>query len=265
MIIKIYQRSLLCRLGAEFGLGAVCRVQLAVRGGVDAACAHVLLDSAVENHLLAECGRVARHINFCLERIVCNGKKYMLVPKTRYAVTGRVGIVDSYDTLFNKFYRGHSQSAYINLVPQDIFLVIGDMARDDIFQKFKFEHEERLGRVLCKGVKYRTSFFSFRMSEEEAQKNMEKLNACNQYINQSEQYNYHPIPATKRINKALSMLVPGDVVYLEGYLVDVPSMRLKTGTRKDQYHENMIVSGRAPGMCFILYTTKVMLNGRVYE
>lgn len=198
--------------------------------------------------------------------VLTKGKyTYKLNPKTIYAVTGRVGIVDHYDTLWRKFYRGQFQGDYINLVPQDIFLVIGGMAREDVFEKFKFEHEERLGRVLCKGVKYKKSFMSFTMSEEESQKNAEKLNECNQYIKQSEQNNYHPIPATNRINKALSMLLPNDIVYLEGYLVDVPSMRLQTGTRKEQYHENMKVGAHAPGMCFILYTTKVVLNGRVYE
>ncbi len=190
---------------------------------------------------------------------------YILEPKTRYAVTGRVGILDHYDTLWNRFFRGQFQGKYINLVPRDIFLVIGQMAQKEVFKKFKFEHEERLGRVLCKGVKYRTSFMSAYKNQEEAEKSQANFRECHQYIKQEEQNNYHPIPATERINKALSMLLPGDLVHLEGILVDVPQMRLNTGTRKEQYHENMIVNGMAPGMCFILYTTKVMFNGRIYE
>lgn len=190
---------------------------------------------------------------------------YYLVPKTRYAVTGRVGILDHYDTLWNRFFRGQFQGDYINLVPRDIFLVIGQMAQKDIFKKFKFDHEERLGRVLCKGVKYRTSFMSAYRNQEEAEKSQANFKACHQYIKQEEQNNYHPIPATERINKALSMLLPGDVIYLEGVLVDVPQMRLSTGTRKEQHHENMITNGMKPGKCFILYTTKVIVNGRVYE
>ena len=190
---------------------------------------------------------------------------YILEPKTNYAVTGRVGILDHYDTLWNRFFRGQFQGKYINLVPRDIFLVIGNMAREDVFDKFEFDHEERLGRVLCKGVKYRTSFMSAYKNEEEAEKSHAKYKECHQYIRQEEFNNYHPIPATERINKALSMLLPGDVVHLEGILVDVPQMRLNTGTRKEQYHENIITNGMAPGMCFILYTTKVILNGRVYE
>jgi len=192
-------------------------------------------------------------------------KQYILVPKTRYAVTGKVGIVERYDTLWGKFYRGHAQGLYINLVPQDVFLVIGNMAKEDIFQKLTFEHEERLGRVLCKGVKYRRSFMPSSMSRQEAKENWQKYQDCHRFINQAEENNYHPIPANERINQALSMLVKGDVVYLEGLLVDVPDMGMKTGTRKNQYHENIITSGMNPGMCFILYTTRVILNGRVYE
>ncbi len=189
---------------------------------------------------------------------------YTLKPKTVYSVTGRVGIVDRYDTLFNRFYRGQFQGAYIALVPQDVFLVIGQMADDDIFQKFVFEHEERLGRVLCKGVKYKKSFLSSFSSLKQAQESMEKYKECNHYIKEEEQNNYHPIPASKNINKALSMLKKGDVVYLEGFLVDVDPLGLKTGTRKKQHHQNIIINGMQPGMCFVLYTTKVILNGYQY-
>lgn len=192
-------------------------------------------------------------------------KKYTLQPKTIYAVNGRVGIVDHYDTMFQYFYRGQFQGDYITLVPQDLFLVIGDMAEDGIFQKFEFEHEERLGRVLCKNVKYRNNFMPSMMTPKQAQKNFEKYQACQRYINQDEQNNYHPIPANRVINAALSMLKKGDRVYLEGYLVDVPHMGLKTGTRKNQYHENIKIGAFSPGMCFILYTTKVITGGRVYE
>ena len=190
---------------------------------------------------------------------------YTLVPKIKYAVVAKVGFVDRYDTFFTHLYRGHSQKHYINLVPQDLLLVIGDMARDDIFSKFKFEHEERLGRVLCKGVKYRTSFMSGYLSEEEYVKNKKKYEECQPYIKAQEYNNYHPIPANANISRALSILKAGDVVYLEGMLVDVPDMGLKTGVKKNQYHENIIVQGMAPGMCFILYTTKVILNGWLYQ
>ncbi|MBP5399705.1 MAG: hypothetical protein J6Y53_04745 [Alphaproteobacteria bacterium] len=172
-----------------------------------------------------------------------SGYSYILQPKVKYSVTGRVGYVDAYDTLWNKFYRGHSQHRYINLVPKDIFLVIGSMAKPEIFSMFKFEHEERGGSISCKGAKYH----------------------CYPHIKQAELNNYHPIPATSKINLGLSTLLPNDILYMEGYLVDVPQMGLSTGTRKEQTHSNIIMNGYNPGKCFVLYTTKIIINGVIYE
>lgn len=190
---------------------------------------------------------------------------YILMPQTKYAVTGRVGIIDDYSTLRNRIFRGQFQGDYINLVPRDLFLVIGKLAEPQVFKLFEFEHEERMGTMLCKGVAYSKSFMPKMLSEKEYRKSQEKYQNCQQYVNNAELNNYHPIPANERINKALSMLVAGDVVHLEGILVDVPTMGMKTGTRKNQKHKNQVVSGQEAGMCFILYTTKVILNSRVYE
>lgn len=190
---------------------------------------------------------------------------YILLPKVRYSVTGRVGYVDHYDTLWNKLYRGHTQKSYINLVPNDIFLVIGNMAKPEIFSMFKFEHEERGGSVLCKGVKYRKSFMTSYKSQEEAEESRKNYEHCHPYIKQEELNNYHPIPATPKINLGLSTLLPNDILYMEGYLVDVPQLGLNTGTRKEQHHTNMITNGYNPGKCFILYTTKIIINGIIYE
>lgn len=194
-----------------------------------------------------------------------HGQVYILQPRTKYKVTGRVGIIDDYSTLRNRIFRGQFQGNYINLVPRDLFLVIGKLAEPQVFKLFEFEHEERMGTILCKGVVYSKSFMPKMLNEKEYRKSQEKYENCQQYMNSTEMNNYHPIPANERINKALSMLLAGDVVHLEGILVDVPAMGLNTGTRKNQKHKDQVVNGYQSGMCFILYTTKVILNGRVYE
>ena len=202
-------------------------------------------------------------VAFVIER---GNKKYDLLPKTKYQATGRVGIVDHYDGWWNKFYRGHSQSDYIGLVPRDILLVIGQMADPEVFEMFVFDHEERMGAVLCKGVKYRKSFMSsYYFSEQERQKSEQNFAKCGSYIDINQYSNYHPIPANEKINQALSMLKYGDILTLEGILVDVPQLGLSTGTRKEQVHDNMQVDGHKPYKCFVLYTTKVVINGMVYE
>ena len=205
------------------------------------------------------------NVNVSDIEITRNGKRYRLEPKVAYKVTGRVGIVDNYDGLLNKIYRWQAQGNYINLVPRDIFIVIGKMAEPQVFEMFDFKHEERMGSVLCKGVKYKTSFMSFFQDEKDFQQSKENYEKCNPYIKDDELNNYHPIPATENINRALSMLVKGDVVSLEGLLVDVPELGLSTGTRKNQVHKDMIVNGDNPGKCFVLYTTKVTIDGFDYK
>jgi len=195
-----------------------------------------------------------------------DGWSYALYPRTKYAVTGKVGIVDHYDTIFGKIFRGQFQGEYINLVPQDLFIVIGDLAKPEVFNLFKFEHQERLGIIKCKGVKYRDSFMSgFFSSMSEYEKSKENEAKCQPYMKNENCNNYHPIPANKNIDKALHQIVAGDVVHLEGILVDVPQMGMKTGTRKNQYHKELYGGRGGAGMCFILYTTKVILNNRIYE
>lgn len=201
-----------------------------------------------------------------------NGSSYFLTPKTIYRGTGRVGIVDHYDTWWNKYYRGYSsnpsQKLYIDLVPQDLVLVIGKMAEPDIFVMFEFKHEERAGGPRCKGVKYRTSFMSLPMSEKAWKKNQENYDKCNPYINDKEYNNYHPIPANKNVNAALSMLKHGDIVTLEGFLVNVTidgQTFLQSATRHAQSHPWAIISGMVPGWCFLLYTQKIIVNGVLYE
>lgn len=196
------------------------------------------------------------------------GKKFRLIPKTNYSVTGRVGYIDHYDTFFNRIYRGQFQGDYIDLVPQDLLIVIGEMAKPDIFKMFKFEHEERLGIVKCKGVIYRESFATgVNISKKQWENSQKAAQECLPHIKTPLYNNYHPIPANERINKALSMLLPGDVIHLEGTLVNAilpDGGLLDTGTRKEQHH-NMFTNGLKPGKCFILYTTQVTVNGYTYK
>lgn len=193
-----------------------------------------------------------------------NNHIYKLQPKTQYGITAKIGYIDHYDTILNKMYRGHSQNDYINLVPVDLLMVYGDMAKPEIYKLFEFEHEERTGFIKCKGVKYKESFFSFYASDSEREKSEKNYAHCETYMKNNQFNNYHPIPANENINKGLHTLIAGDVVHIEGYLVDVPSMGMLTGTRTNQHHE-YVMSGQNPGMCFILFTTKLIVNGYTYQ
>lgn len=193
-----------------------------------------------------------------------NNYIYELQLKTQYSITAKIGYVDHYDTWFNKMYRGHSQNDYINLVPVDLTMVYGDMAKPEIYKLFEFDHEERAGIIKCKGVKYKESFFSFYTSDSEREESDKNYDICAPHINEDQFNNYHPIPANENVNKGLHTLVAGDVVHLEGYLTDVPTLGLHTGTRTSQRHD-YVMGGENPGMCFVLFTTKLIVNGYVYD
>lgn len=198
--------------------------------------------------------------------LVKNDFKYTLYPKTKYSVTAKIGYVDHYDTFFKKMYRKQSQGDYINLVPLDLLMVYGDMAKPEIYKLFKFDHEERTGYIKCKGVKYKESFFSFYLSDSEREKSERNFAVCNPHRNENQFNNYHPIPANENVNKGLHTLLAGDIIYIEGYLVDVKmgDYMLHTGTRTNQHHP-FVMNGENPGMCFILYTTKIIVNGYIYQ
>ena len=164
---------------------------------------------------------------------------YELTPKTKYSATGKVAYVEPYDGIWNRIYRNHSQKHYINIVPIDLFIVIGDIAKPEIYKMFEFGHSEREGSIRCKGVKYKESVFSSFISMEEFRESAENEAKCAPFFKSEYYNNYHPILANENIRKAFHMLLPKDVIYIEGILVDVKSMGLNliTGTRKNQVHK----------------------------
>lgn len=166
-----------------------------------------------------------------------------LIPVSKYSVTARVAYIDRYDTLWEKFYHGYDEGRmlYSSFAPADMLLVHGSMAAPEYFEQCRFWHE------------YRTSF-----------------HLCNTPSVANEINNYHIIPATKSIRKALSAVLNKEVIHLEGLLVDVTSpdlswFTLETGRRMGMTHKDQFAGGQYTGMCFILYTTKLIAGGYVFE
>lgn len=166
-----------------------------------------------------------------------------LTPVSRYSVTAKVAYIDRYDTLWEKFYHGYDdgQMLYSSFAPADMLLVHGSMATPERFEQCKFRHEYRIS-----------------------------IHWCNPPSPVNEINNYHIIPATDSIRKALSVVLNKEVIYLEGLLVDVNSpdlswFKLKTGRRIGMIHKDQFAGGQYSGMCFILYATKIIIGGYVFE
>ena len=172
---------------------------------------------------------------------------FILSPKVKYAVTGKVAYVERYSGWWEKFAHGHDKShtLYNYFSPMDLTLVYGPLANKEKYQYINFDHE------------YRTA----KMTYSRAVITHEELI---NYLN-----NYHIIPANRRVKRGLDTIITDDTIYIEGYLVNIraveePWFVLNTGLRHDQWHKELYGGNYAP-MCFILYTTKLVVKHRVYE
>ena len=127
----------------------------------------------------------------------------------------------------------------------DLTLVYGPLANKEKYQYINFDHEYRAAKLT-----YSREIISYD----------ELIN----YLN-----NYHIIPANWRIKRGLDTIITDDTIYIEGYLVNVraieePWFYLNTGLRHNQWHKELYGGNYAP-MCFVLYTTKLVIKHRVYE
>ena len=166
------------------------------------------------------------------------GTKITFFPQKSYEVVARIGVLERYDTFWEKFYHGYDENRRIyNLFsPIDLALVQGQGAYSEKFDRC-FKHEYRL-LWSCPDIDRK-------------------------YFN-----NNHMIPANRTIKKGLETLHKGDIVYIKGLLVNVKvpdwDMML-TGTSHDMTHKNQFAGGLYTGMCFLVYLQKLAVNGYVYE
>ena len=167
-----------------------------------------------------------------------DGRNIVFIPKKAYAVTARVGYVDRYEGIKERFFHGYdtNRKIYNSFAPLDLALVYGNSAYHEKFDTC-FKHEYRL---LWSCPEISTEYFN----------------------------NYHIIPANDNLLKGVATLKKGDVVHVEGLLVNVkvPAWNeMLTGTSHNMTHKNQFAGGLYTGMCFILYLQKLMVDGYVYE
>ena len=165
-------------------------------------------------------------------------KPITFLPQKAYAVNARIGYIDRYDGLWEKFYHEHDKrrKIYNSFAPLDLTLVHGQSAFHKKFNSC-FKHEYRL---LWSCPEIGSNFFN----------------------------NYHIIPVNSNVRKGLETLRKGDIIHVEGLLVNVqvPSWHeMKTGTSHNMTHEDQFAGGLYTGMCFILYLKKLAVGGYIYE
>ncbi len=74
--------------------------------------------------------------------------------------------------------------------------------------------------------------------------------------------NVHIIPATDNLDKVLRQVEKNDLVYLEGYLVD---LQVRDDGRVGHVNTSLSREDTGAGACELLYVERLVVNGRLYE
>lgn len=161
-----------------------------------------------------------------------------------YAATAKIVYVDRYNMLGTWYRSSDASFIYDTIVPLDISTVSGPTAHPDTLKKFKFSHDYR-------------GLWTTPLTFDAPYSNID--------IN-----NNHIIPATDTVAKGLAVLSRGDTATLEGYLVDLQGMgkynwwHLRSALEPGEISKQK-AGGRRTGLCRIIFLTRLIFNGRVYE
>ena len=155
----------------------------------------------------------------------------------------RVVYIDKYDKLFSS-QDYYSNPLYDLFSPIDLTVFIGSMA--DNWKNFHVDHERR-GAIVS----------------------LEKEKTSKLY-NDNEWQNLHIIPKNTNIYKGIKTIRKGDIIKINGYLVDWQGLGdysyFRIETARGFAEDSQIKSGGQPtGLCMQVYITQLVVNGYVYE
>lgn len=168
--------------------------------------------------------------------------------RAEYQVIGRAVYVDVYDNLFYFGFKSKQQelNALYNAVsPLDISLFIGETAQDGNWQKIKVGHE------------YRVLTWQWQRSDKVT-------------VNMDEISNSHVIPANTAVRRGFDTIRKGDIVYLNGFLLDwnplgeFEDIKYKTALTAGEIADFKI-GGRISGLCRYFYVTELAVGGYMFK
>lgn len=174
--------------------------------------------------------------------------QYLL--RKKYSVRGRVVYVDWNDGLVNTWYHSAANEGvklYNAVAAVDVSVIHGKTAADGNWQKIKFSHEER-------GLKWRYQYKD------------------NPVVNNDEINNNHVIPATTAVRRGIAIVKTGEIVEMEGYLMDWKGtgkfgwFNIETATEPGELHSKQLYGGiPGAGFCRQFYVTRICFAGRCFE
>lgn len=155
-----------------------------------------------------------------------NGMTWTIQPQASYQIAARV--------LGNKRYYDWQS----NVVPRDLALAWGDMSDPSVDEWIHWRQSGRWYHYDWNSGAYSRSYITGHSA------------------------NVHIIPATDNLDKALRQVEKDDLVYLEGYLVD---LQVRDGDRVGHVNTSLSREDTGAGACEVLYVERLVVNGRLYE
>lgn len=174
---------------------------------------------------------VQRETSLFKTNVAVPGGTATLSSNTSYMINAKVESARLYDDTIG------------DLIPYDLLLAWGDMAIDDVDSKLNWEQGDRRGQVSgslgsANGVNLSTSYVIGHVS------------------------NNHLIPSTDRIARAMKNIKAGDMVRIDGRLVNI-RMSLNDN-RVLTVNTSKTRSDQGEGACEVIYVERLRVNGQTY-
>ncbi len=155
-----------------------------------------------------------------------NGMTWAIRPQASYQIAARI--------LSNKRYYDWQSG----VAPRDLALGWGDMSDPSVDEWIHWRQSNRWYHYEWNNGAYSRSYIT------------------------SHTANVHIIPTTDNLDKAPRQLEKNDLVYLEGYLVD---LQVRDGAGVGRVNTSLSREDTGAGACEVLYVERLVVDGRLYE
>lgn len=148
-----------------------------------------------------------------------------------YSISAKVESIKSYDDALGA------------VAPYDLLLAWGDVSRTDVDSQLSWEQSNRRGSVT-------------------GTLNGDGPQISNNYVI-GHVSNNHIVPANDRIRDALASIKPGDMVKIDGRLVD---LRFQTSDQRTvSVNTSKVRTDQGDGACEIIFADQIKINGKNYK
>lgn len=171
---------------------------------------------------------------------------YALQPQAEYSISGLVVAKNN-----NFWFRDIMRNKFDDLALMDLGMVWGDLAQDNkkIYKHWKIKSQKTLGQ-------------SRRLSWQE--KPPYRTSWSGEYVRTHISHT-HLIPANLNVMSGLLTIKKNDIVKLDGYLVDIYTLKSETVAKTSMSRTDTDNTSRGYGACEDMYVKQVQIGNKVYK